>query len=402
MVLRVSFMLLCCLSVALAGCGRPVASATLSSGTAQPVEFTLRVAPDGSDPALVTVSVDAAPEIWQDGTWDDAGRRRALTLYVEPRAPQQPGMAGEYGIEAARLWFRPRFPLLPGQAYRAEFLYAGQGREPLHLDCLYEVPPADASIPARVDAIYPSSEILPANHLKFYVLFSEPMQQSEAWKRFTLLDDATGRPVPEPFRHTELWSQDGRRLTLWFHPGRQKTGVNLNLEIGPVLHEGRRYSLQISENWHSVRGALLEPPPPKHFTAVAADHQQPDLNAWEFHLPQAGTRDPLRMALHESLDWALLQSQLAVATSTDQDAAGRKLTGRGMPGPEETSWEFTPVEPWVAGRYQLSVGSVLEDHAGNSLARPFEVDLQAAPNSTAPAVFQRDFEISTNPAGVSP
>ena len=43
-----------------------------------------------------------------------------------------------------------------------------------------------------------------------------------------------------PFRETELWSEDGRRLTLWLHPGRQKTGVNLNTEIGPVLDPGTR------------------------------------------------------------------------------------------------------------------------------------------------------------------
>jgi hypothetical protein len=40
----------------------------------------------------------------------------------------------------------------------------------------------------------------------------------------------------------------------------------------------------------------------------------------------------------------------------------------------ETRWRFTPRSPWGAGDYRLVVGTDLEDVAGNSIARPFEVD----------------------------
>src|SRR4051812_2774418 len=86
----------------------------------------------------------------------------------------------------------------------------------------------------RLEAIYPSGALLPANHLKFYLHFSAPMREGVFLDYCRLLDEH-GAPVAEPFRETELWSDDHRRLTLWLHPGRQKTGVNLNDDFGPVL-----------------------------------------------------------------------------------------------------------------------------------------------------------------------
>ena len=96
-------------------------------------------------------------------------------------------------------------------------------------------------------AIFPSAEVLPANHLKFYVHFPEPMREGVFLDYCALLDEH-GQPVLEPFRETELWSDDRRRLTLWLHPGRQKAGVNLNVEFGPVLEPGRRYTLRGKQN----------------------------------------------------------------------------------------------------------------------------------------------------------
>ena len=34
-----------------------------------------------------------------------------------------------------------------------------------------------------------------------------------------------------------------------------------------------------------------------------------------------------------------------------------------------------PEEPWAAGDYQIVVESALEDRAGNSIEKPFEVDV---------------------------
>ena len=41
----------------------------------------------------------------------------------------------------------------------------------------------------------------------------------------------------------------------------------------------------------------------------------------------------------------------------------------------EKVWQFTPTAAWEAGPYQLVADTRLEDLAGNSIARPFEVDV---------------------------
>jgi hypothetical protein len=212
--------------------------------------------------------------------------------------------------------------------------------------------------------------VLPANHLKFYIVFSEPMQPGEFWNYFQLLDVANNRPVPRPFRHTALWSRDGKTLTLWFHPGRVKQGVNLNLELGAILVEGRQYRLSISGDWPSARGTPLGSDVTRGFTAGAADYSQPDPGDWKIRVPGDGSRDPLVCQLGTPHDWALLHSDVAVETDSGQPLAG-SITTSG----HQSTWEFTPRTPWQAGRYRLAIGSVLEDLAGNSLERPFEVDL---------------------------
>src|SRR3954466_7112132 len=67
---------------------------------------------------------------------------------------------------------------------------------------------------ARLEAIYPSGDAVPANHLKFYLHFSAPMREGVFLNYCRLLDEH-GAEIAEPFRETELWSEDHQRLTLW-------------------------------------------------------------------------------------------------------------------------------------------------------------------------------------------
>jgi hypothetical protein len=57
------------------------------------------------------------------------------------------------------------------------------------------------------------------------------------------------------------------------------------------------------------------------------------------------------------------------------DAAGHPLDGAIAVTEKETRWSFTPQQPWQAGRYHLTADTALEDLAGNSIGRPFEVDV---------------------------
>ena len=232
-----------------------------------------------------------------------------------------------------------------------------------------------------VVAIYPSAHQLPANHLKFYLHFREPMRKGVFLDHCQLLD-AHDKPVLEPFRETELWSEDGLRLTLWLHPGRQKTGVNLNDEFGPVLLPHQRYTLLISGKWPTENGPVLGQDAKKDFVTVDRATLQLDVADWKITPPAAGTLHPAELRFPAPLDHALLQRCLHVLK-----AKGREVVGAVSTAAAERVWRFTPATPWEAGDYEVVADSILEDLAGNSLARPFEVDLTGpAPRKTTSTV----------------
>ena len=70
------------------------------------------------------------------------------------------------------------------------------------------------------------------------------------------------------------------------------------------------------------------------------------------------------------MDRALLDRLIWV-----EHADATVVPGQVSLGAAETIWRFTPASPWREGDYRLVVGTELEDVAGNSVARPFEVDV---------------------------
>lgn len=57
------------------------------------------------------------------------------------------------------------------------------------------------------------------------------------------------------------------------------------------------------------------------------------------------------------------------------DHEKKRITGSIEVESEETTWKFTPEVGWRAGRYSLLCDAQLEDLAGNSIKKPFEVDI---------------------------
>ncbi|QDT87262.1 hypothetical protein [Gimesia chilikensis] len=338
--------------------------------------FQLTFEADKQDPRQCRVVVTAADSrLWT--TFRDASEeqyQQVLSLKRESKSSQElPPMLGRYELQDQRLIFRPAFPLVRGGRYQASFdaralqLAGKEGEQ--RLQKTYAIPLPETK-PPRVLSIYPSGKQLPANHLKFYIQFSEPMQQGDIFDYFSLYNKTQQQLVPRPFRHTELWSPDGKQLTLWFHPGRQKTGVNLNVELGAILNAGQEYELRISPKWSALTGHALGQEVKKTFSAVAMDERQPKPESWQMKVPTSGTRAPLICQLGESLDYALLHSQLRIQTTS-----GKTVPGKIELADHESVWKWTPEKPWEPGHYQLVIGSVLEDLAGNSLQQPFAVDL---------------------------
>jgi hypothetical protein len=285
-----------------------------------------------------------------------------------------PAVIGSYRVADDVLRFEPRFPPAPGTRYRTVFdparLPGASGKPPKVVAELSLPKPPQAAATA-VERVYPSSNKLPENQLKFYVHFSAPMSRGEAYEHIRLLDEA-GKPIKAAFLELgeELWDPQGKRFTLFIDPGRIKKGLKPREDLGPVLEDGKRYTLEIDAKWSDAQGNRLKEAYRKTFRAGPADEQAIDPKAWKLQLPAAGKAEALTVNFPEPLDHALLHRLLTVT-----DAKGQAVSGSVSVTDEETRWHFTPEKPWQAGAYNLVVDTALEDLAGNRVGQPFEVDV---------------------------
>jgi hypothetical protein len=320
--------------------------------------------------ALRTASPDAS-------AW---GQRFGVYVIDSGKAAAAP-LLGRYALDGEAVTFEPRFPLRPGLKYRATFDLDGAdvsiaGGDAI--DAEIELP-AEAPRPAAtVEAVYPSSDKLPENLLKFYIHFSAPMSRGEAYSRlhiFDVTDPAAPREVPDAFLRLgeELWDASGQRFTLLFDPGRIKRGLVPNEEMGAPLLAGRRYALVVDEDWRDARGGPLAQSFRKEFQVTLFDEWQPDPSAWKLAIPQVGDVEPLIVTFPEPLDRALLERAIAI-----EGAGGNLVDGVGVALDQESRWMFQPTQPWSAGDYQLVIDPILEDLAGNSVGRAFETRTQEA------------------------
>lgn len=282
------------------------------------------------------------------------------------------GMLGDYGVADGELRFVPRFPLQAGLAYRATLdLNAIQdhGRRRLTIERVFAIPRRETPR-TRLLAIFPTSDLLPENQLKLYLHFSAPMREGDIYRHIRLRDQE-GNLVALPFLEIdqELWDRSRTRLTLLFDPGRIKRGLKPRIDFGPILEEGKSYTLTIDGNWRDAQDQPLGADHHKKFQAGGPDETQPDPRHWKLHPPEVVGRGPLTIEFGEPLDHAMLTRVLSVVDAVDERIAGEISIDR-----HETRWTFTPSQPWRPGRYRLVVETTLEDLAGNSIGRPFELD----------------------------
>jgi len=276
--------------------------------------------------------------------------------------------------------FAPALPFVVGESYRVELQSADDSWSTRLL--LIPKPAGDALTVSMPHSDTP----FPANALKLYLHFSHPMEQGVFLERITLhrQDESL---VHGAFRETELWSPDGKRLTLWLHPGRQKTGVNLNLDEGPVLVEGETHTLKIAASWRSVDGVPLGKESTFRIMAAAPDHECPDPQRWKITVPKRSTRDPLHLLFDEALDPAMLYSALRVRRGD------LEVKGTIQVATDAQSWSLIPADAWSPGRHEIIIDPLLEDLAGNNLQHPFEVDREQPVKTTPEATPSLSFEV---------
>jgi len=279
-----------------------------------------------------------------------------------------PAMLGLYQHDNAELIFRPRFGLEPGSSYRAFF-------GPIHSPIAsqdYRHALRNGGVPATVVKVFPTAPVLPANVLKFYVYFSQPMRGGqEIFNQIEILD-AEGKVVSDAWLMDELWDESGQILIIYIHPGRIKWGVVLREVLGPVLLPDRDYTFVVRGTMVDANGQKLGKDITKKFHTTAEDRVRINLKDWEIQTPKVGTKAPLTVRFTKSMDHKSLERLVAMV-----DVMGNAVSGSISVGQNEKALSFTPANPWENQEYRLLINGRLEDVAGNTPLRPFDMDLQA-------------------------
>lgn len=206
--------------------------------------------------------------------------------------------------------------------------------------------------PPKVVLVQPSAAEVPANLLRLSIVFAAPVEGAVLPR--IALAHAEGSALQEPFLSQELWSPDGKILTLLLHPGRVKTGLMAREQWGPILRTGDDVILKLDgrpiKRWHVGPGDTNGPVP----------------TAWKLSSVRPASRQPLVVAFDGPID-GRDADDLVVVDASDSLVDGHAELRNG-----EVAWAFTPDQAWRAGEYRLIVHGTLEDPCGNRLDGHFE------------------------------
>src|SRR5262249_32867051 len=149
---------------------------------------------------------------------------------------------------------------------------SGSGGAPI--TSVFQAPRRSETPTTRVSQVYPSSDTLPENLLKFYIHFTAPMSRGNIYDHIHLRDES-GKEVELPFLEIdeELWDPTMTRLTLFIDPGRIKRGVRPLEEVGPSLEAGKSYTLVIGREWRDGVGNPLKQGFEKAFKVAPPDRE---------------------------------------------------------------------------------------------------------------------------------
>lgn len=209
-----------------------------------------------------------------------------------------------------------------------------------------------AAVQSHAQTARPTSATVPANMLRLSIVFDEP-PAGPVLPRLALRD-TDGRVIDQPFLEQELWSPDGRILTVLMHPGRVKTGLVASERLGRALVEGETVTL------------TLDGRPLRTWRVTAADSSPPEPARWRLTTIPTGPGGAIEVRLDGQVD--AFDAELIAVRAPD----GRRVEGRAELAEGETVWRFAPAAAWRPGRYTLVAAPTLEDPSGNRPGSAFE------------------------------
>jgi hypothetical protein len=308
------------------------------------------------------------------------GRRSELLLRVRVAKAgadgDVPNVIGDYESLEDGLRFIPRYPFEPGVPFCAILDLRVLGRPSLaELRTLeFSISSQGGAGGTEVKEVFPSSNVLPENLLRFYVRFSKPMRRGGAERNIEMLGP-DGSPAPDVLYRlpVELWDGSMTCLTVLLDPGRLKREVGPNRMLGSPLKSGQRYTLAIGPGMIDVDGCPLRQSFRKTFRVSDAVREPIAVERWRIRVPKEGTWEPRELEFPRPLDWAQLWRGITVTSGSGEPVRGQVDIDRG-----ETRSRFAPDAPWLAGAYSALVSPDLEDVCGNTAHRPFDGPLRSA------------------------
>lgn len=350
------------------------------SSQAQGFQFSFESDPKASDYGQVTLTLP--PELTDAiRSMESVQLKKLFRVYVGGQLPEDatiPAIAGKYKVDANLITFIPRFDPPPGIAYTALFelnkayeLISGNKSAgmPDRVQRTFEFPELKPISGTAIADIYPSGDTLPANLLRMYVYFEQPMGLANPHDHVWLLDKA-GQQVNTPFVEiTEgLWNAHRTRLTLFFHPGRVKRGVGPNMTMGSVLTPGSHYELAFDPSWKDALGRAIGNAESKTFVVSSVDRKIITPGAWQILVPAPGTTESMQVSWPQPLDHALAKRMIQVVWQDKDVPVIAKLFNA------ETQLKLIPSTPWKSGTYYLEINPLLEDLAGNTPFHLFDTE----------------------------
>ena len=218
-----------------------------------------------------------------------------------------------------------------------------------------------------VQAIYPTSNVLPENLLRIYVHFSQPMKTVGNIEKMKLVDEQ-GKEVPDVFFNNvyELWNKEQTQLTLILDPARVKTGLKANETLGRAIKPNQNYTL-IIEGLEDVNHQKMTNSFQKRIMIEEADIIIPELKNWKLIIPKTKSKTGFVLEFPQILDYNSLRERLIITDNENLPIEGIVSIKN-----QETEWSFQPTKSWESGDYILHVNTRLEDPSGNNLNGLFD------------------------------